>query len=129
MTDGERVELEAWISNYCRKTIAELLSSVAMKAKEKPIDLSQDLHIHLISTLIGVTLYSHLRDSSIAVKKMSKESEKQKAMIQSYTLLKGRIQEAVASAFMGAMTTFSGKSADYYCLIKPVPDAANKEPC
>lgn len=126
MTDRE--ELENWIEDFSRKTVTELLYSINKKAKEKPVDLSQDIFIHLISSLIGTVIYSHLKDASMQSKKL-RESERTSMLTKSYSLLKSRLQDSIATAFTSAMSLFTGKTADYCCLVKVIPPAINKEPC
>lgn len=123
----KRLELEGWISDFCKSTVSKLLYEVAKESEKRDVDYSVDIKIHLISTLIGVTLYSHLRDFSLD--KTINSKDKEKKLIKEYTMLKALIQSSIGNGFSGAMSTFSGKQADYYCLIKPVPPAINKQPC
>ncbi len=45
-----------------------------------------------------------------------------------YADMKKQVQEAVGAGFTGAMKVFTGKDLDYYCQVKPVGDAVNKQP-
>lgn len=57
------------------------------------------------------------------------QEEKYKIACKNFTNVKSAAQDAVAAGFSGAMSSYSGMSVEYYCQVKAVPEAANKEPC
>jgi hypothetical protein len=79
----------------------------------------------LVTGIIGGMLYRELTMTPPLLEK-EEQYEFTKAAFSKY---KSGVQEAVALAFQGAMTQWSGKSVEYYCQVKPVPEPTNKYEC
>ncbi len=48
---------------------------------------------------------------------------------QNFINLKAQLQTSVANGVQSGIMAWSGQQIDYYCLIKPTPEAINTKPC
>lgn len=78
-----------------------------------------------IARFMGTLLYKSLTHKPDTV--LSKE-QLVKFTTNNFSEMKTSVQEAIAAAFSGAMHTFTKIPIEYYCQVKPVPPAINKEP-
>ena len=75
----------------------------------------------------GALIYNTLKEKPI--KEFKTKDEYMKFTMKNFQEVKEKVQEVIAAAFTGAMNTYAGKNmVEYYCTIKPIPAAANKEP-
>lgn len=84
-----------------------------------------DFAISFLAKFTGTVLFKSLTDEVPDVYK--KREDVAKYVIKNFSDTKMAVQEAVAAAFTGAVQTYSGQPIEYYCQVKPVGPAANKE--
>jgi flagellar motor component MotA len=89
--------------------------------------LSGKIAVMFLARFTGMLIYRSL--AAPAPDSCKTKEEKYNFTSQNFAKVKQATQEAIAAAFSGAMHTFVGKPMEYYCLIKPVGPAVNKEPC
>jgi len=97
-------------------------------AQEKQLGVygAKALYMHTLAKVIDGIVYKSLSDIPDDIKG---DQAKHDWCYASYEDAKLRVQSAVSAGFQAAMLTFSGKSCEYYCLVKPVPESVNKQPC
>jgi hypothetical protein len=105
-----------------KELTAELLETIAHKSP------GQEMRVlmNFLHSLVGTMVYQAL---SIPPNPNEDREEQLKFVENNYKLMKTNIQNAVGEAFKEAMQAYSGKSMDYYCQIKALPDPINKLPC
>ena len=75
----------------------------------------------------GAVIYEALKEKPI--KEFKTKDDYVKFTMKNFQEVKEKVQEAIAAAFTGAMNTYAGKNmVEYYCQVKTIPAAANKEP-
>ena len=79
-----------------------------------------------LATFIGVMVKRRLNRPN----PLKLPAEKQCNLVMSdYNDFKIKIQNSIALGFQDAMSQWSGKSVEFYCQIKPVPEPINKQAC
>lgn len=127
MTDHE---LDEWINAESKRLVLDIYKRLLEKEREQRDiipDVFDRIATNVLASYIGTLVYQALsyKDKS---GKMSKK-DLYDLTANNFKNIKTNIQEAVASGFTGAMSTYSGKQVDYYCKLMVVPPAINKEPC
>lgn len=82
--------------------------------------------VNFIARFVGVLTHEALRAKPKG--KLNKE-EQYKFVEGNFMKVKASLQECVAAGVQGAVSTFSGRKVEYYCVIKPVPEPVNKQLC
>lgn len=93
----------------------------------QPESVKTQIYFSFLAKFIGAIIYRSLK--SQPDKHMPSQEEIYEYVSKNYSNAKTCAESAIAAAFTGAMSTFSAKEVEYYCLIRPVPPVANKEPC
>lgn len=111
-------------SEFTQMLVTETLKLINIKYK----DANKAGHVSIVflARLTGVILFRSLSQKLPA--DCDTKEKQAKYVIKEFSDTKQSIQEAVAAAFSGAMHTYSGMPVEYYCQVKPVGPAANKEP-
>ncbi len=125
MSDKMIRSSEAWIGHLTKHLVAEILAITKKEAGEDEI-LEKDLGINFVAAFIGAVVYKTLRERPVHIKT---REEMLTHTTKSFAETKLKIQDAVAAGFQGAMQTYTKQSIDYYCQVKTIPPAFNKEPC
>lgn len=81
------------------------------------------LHVNFIARFIGAYVYQALMQKP---EKPCSKDDLLKFTRENFKASKQAIQDAVSAAFTGAMNTFSGKTVEYYCQVKVVPEVKGK---
>ncbi len=84
------------------------------------------LSVLFLARFAGTMVYRSLTEAKPEGCTTPKQIEK--FTLGNFAAVKGQLQEAIAAAFTGAVNTFSGQRVDYYCQVKPIGPAINKEP-
>lgn len=119
--------LEEWCEDLASKTALNIYELF----EDQAAIVGPDNHRHLFSVfLAGIISATVYRSLAICPANLKSDEERCRYAEDSFTDMKNRIQEAVAAGFTGGMKSWSGESLDYYCQVKVMPEAANKEnPC
>lgn len=97
-----------------------------IEAQARSSQHCQKLSVMFLARFAGLVLYKTLTEEPSS---KSDTKEKQlKEVLARFGSVKLSVQEAVAASFTSAMTTYTGQSVEYYCQVKPVGPALNKEP-
>lgn len=94
--------------------------------KEKGIIFVTEVRIATIGKLIAGIAYDTL--ASATGKKYSTDEKAAKALLEDYSMIKGRIQEVIGAGMSSAIQTFTGKGIEYYCQIKIIPEPSSVLP-
>ena len=123
----QKSEFQSWSEDLANDMVTRTMKYIDSTVEKKGGDTeaaAQFLCLMFIARFIGVMLFRCLsRDG----KPQLTRDEEYKQTTKSMGMLKAHIQEAVSLGFSGAMTTFTGKQIDYYCQIRPVPEAMGKK--
>jgi len=92
----------------------------------KDTGAGRSMAIMFLARFAGTVLYRSLTEEPPATV-VGKENIAQYT-ITNFAKTKLLVQEAVSAAFSGAMNTYTGQPIEYYCQVKPVGPALNKEP-
>lgn len=88
---------------------------------------SSKIAVLFVARFVGMLVYRSL--VAPAPDSCQTKEDKSNFTLQNFAKVKSAVQEAIAAAFSGAMHTYVGKPMEYYCQVKPVGPAVNKEPC
>jgi hypothetical protein len=91
----------------------------------KSVEQQNKLAAVFLAKFAGIMVYRAL---TLKAPESFKKEEIVKFVMNNFRNSKQSVQESIAAAFTGAMHTYSGQSIEYYCQIRPVPAALNKEP-
>lgn len=118
---------ESWVSKFSDMVAVETIKLVDGRMKEHGPSAGRKVTAHVIGRMIGLTLYHTLNDMS-KDKGLDKEAQC-KYVEKNFARAKHEILEAVSAGFSGAMTTWSGKTVEYYCQVKIAPEPDKKKVC
>lgn len=86
----------------------------------------RELSMTFLASFIGSIVYAVLKEKPVKSKDMKDALD---FTANNFLELKIGMQNAMAAGFQGAMQEYSGKSVEYYCQVKTVPEPVNKQPC
>ncbi len=117
---------EKYLEDNTKAMVDEITRFLQSQEKSQGRLMSKELAINFLAGFIGAQVYAALRDRPSHIKS-------NKAMLdyalKNFTALKTEIQDSVAAGFQGGLQSFTGKHCEYYCQIKTIPEAVNKQPC
>ncbi len=88
--------------------------------------LSNKVAVNFLARFAGMLVYRSLKQE--APEHCKTPEQMAQFTMRNFSGMKVCVQEAVSAAFTGAMKTYAGQDIEYYCQVKPVPEAFNKEP-
>lgn len=119
-------DLNEELKTVASDILLDLLNEVVSYEEEHGSEYAEQLCMTILrvytSSLVFQALTSRPND------KMSKKQVEQ-FVLATFNQCKVRLQESVAVGFQDAMTLYTGVPFEYYCVVKTVPHAINKEPC
>lgn len=111
----ELLSIEEWTENLIRTLIMENIKLLAEEEKRLGAHYKGHLFTSFLASFVGALLYK-------TVEGKAKSSK-------AFVTMQGLVEDAVAAGFSGAVTQATGKSAEYYCQVKVVPEPSSKEVC
>ncbi len=128
MEKKNKIELtvQEWAENFSAPVIANIL--VLLRAEEKSMGpkCKNELVSTFLAGYVAATMYQSLTTTEGV--KMTKEQRYSTTMTE-FSQAKSRLAEAISMGFTMAMKNFSGKSIEYYCDIRPIPERTNVGLC
>jgi catalase (peroxidase I) len=128
MSKNNRITMsfDEWAEQTVTPLIVETINILKHEENTLGIKGKNELLAFFLTGYVGSIMYNALMTHKDV--KLSKEAKHQLVM-KEFADTKAKMSEAMAQAFTAAMSNFVGRHIDYYCLVKPVPEAINKEPC
>lgn len=111
-----------------QKLIEDVFLTILKEEKKNPVFKKDELILHFLTAAVGSLVYTRLMEKPKG-KKAKSEEEVYEFTRDNFNRVKQDIQEAVGLAFSGSTTVFSGKTTEYYCQVKIVPEPVSKLPC
>ena len=115
-----KISDDDFISELVQKTVKEIYGQSA------DIKETTGLALSFLARFTGILLYKSLSDD--VPRRLRKKEDKAAYTIKTFSATKVAVQESVAAAFTGALQMYSGMPVEYYCQVRTVGSAANKEP-
>lgn len=119
---------EKYIDEVTKQLTSEVLSYMVEVENEKGRDISGLVINEFVANFIAAVVYRHLTERPPGDKPKSNK-EVLEFVKKNFLTVKIEMQDAVAMGFQKSMTAFANKEMEYYCEIKPMPEAINKKPC
>lgn len=108
------------VTNHLVKEVKKIIESQRAKYGE---NYAKALEIQfLVKYIFELATYSLHKFSNTK----TKAKPEYDLVAQSFSELKGNVQEAVGTAFSMAMSDFAGKSVDYYCSLQMISDPLSR---
>lgn len=107
------------LAEHCLKILQQ-------QTKDLGLEFANEVYAQLIAKFIGGMTYNALMlrpESPCGKKDLLEYTQK------NFLDVKHQVQHSVSSGIQGAMHAYSGKTVEYYCLIKPVPALLTNTPC
>lgn len=123
---AKNLVLNSWIDEYAElmaKESFKILESICT-AKGEGVDTAVSLRF--INYFLGILVYNAL--SEHRQNKNMTNNQAYEFTRQNLSDIKMGIQNQVASGFEEAFLKYTGKQVEYYCIIKPTPEVANRYP-
>lgn len=124
----QEIPLEKLVSGFTdtlAKETLKFLTSYGPIVKNKPI-ASKIVTFYIASFVNKVVMEALMRATKLGI---TDDAKLFALTAKDFAYIKEMIQNGVAEGFKRALSKFNGQIVDYYCIIKPVPDPVNKEPC
>lgn len=115
---------EEKVTTYASMLAAETVKLIDSTTSDE--NLRHRIKAAYIEKFVRLLVFNAVTDRP---KHITKREEMLDHNINGFRELKGRVQEAVAGGFQGAMVEYSGRSVEYYCTVAVVPDPVNKVLC
>ena len=105
------------VSLLSKRLVDSCLDYLDKRRNTYGAEFSDSLTMSFIASFIGAVTYRAMAavDTSLAP--------------EGFADVKAGIECATAAGVTGALVTFTGEQNEFYCMIRVVPPAANKEPC
>jgi hypothetical protein len=114
-----------WVLKHSGYLVKECMKVIDGQTAAKGKDAGESLTINFIAMFIGTILHRSLVTRPAG---LFDKDEIYEYTQNNFAITKGKIQDAVAHGFQGAMQSFSGKQVEYYCQVRPVGDPVNRLP-
>jgi len=124
-----RLHMSIVKSNNVDQIATDLVSETfkLIEGQSKSSLVAERLSVVFLAKFIGVLMYKNLTTETPY--DVQNDTDKiAKFTITRFGKFKGIVQEAIAAAFSGAMQSYSGQDIEYYCQVRPIGQAVNKEP-
>ncbi len=118
-------DLEKFCLQFSTLLVGKVGSFIKEKERQYGEEMARVLMRQFIAAVIGSALYTKLMERP----KDLDQDEMLQHNMDTFASAKADVQSAVAAAFQGALTKYTGQEVEYYCTIKPVPAPINKKPC
>lgn len=118
--------LVEWCEDFSRKAAIDVYTMFEEERDKVGAENHRHLTVTFLAGFVSALVYRSLANIPDSIKS---DEERCQYANDSFSDLKMRIQEAVASGFSGGMRTWSGRTVDYYCQVKVVPEPKNKDFC
>lgn len=116
------LDLNEWIDSFSAFMAEETLKILRGHTEKRGREVGRALCIHFLSRVLATTVLDTLKDRKEDAKS---EKEQYDFSKKQFLDLKVQVQDAVALSFQTALSHFTGRQVEYYCQIKPIPDAIN----
>lgn len=119
--------LQNYKEQMSKHMVTEVLQFLEKQKQDHGIEVSKQLSISFLACVLGALIMQVLNEKP--KKKGYTGTELYNFTSKNFATYKLEIQDAVAAGFQGAFNTFSGRTVEYYCQVKPVSEPVNKRPC
>lgn len=126
MNEKKIITLDNWADEFSREVTAEIYKVLDGVEKDKQGKLHQKLPIAFLARFLAITVFNSLKERPSHIKTNKQQYE---YTLNSFNEIKAGVQDAVAQAFSGAMSEYSGKDLDYLCTIKMLAPPQSKLVC
>jgi len=123
------ITTEEYINVVTKQLTGEVLSYMLEVEQLKGVEVSKLVANAFVDNFIAALVYRYLTERPPGATPKTTNKEALEHVKKNFVTIKVEMQDAVAMAFQKAMSAFSGKDMEYYCEIKPMPEAINKHPC
>lgn len=120
----ETINLNDYATEVSRKLTVKAIQDIEEAVKGVGPELVHDLTLHFIAHFVGAAVYRVLTEKRTGTKK-----EITLQVQDEFAAFKFGVQDSIALAFQGAMSSYSRINIDYYCKILPVPPMTSKHHC
>lgn len=120
-SNTQYISIDDWISAYSKTMALELIGLIDGQRKEKGDLVGKALTLQFLAAFTAASVVR-----SLGNQREGTSAEQFEAASKGFLEHKVSVQDAVAAGFSGAMREYSGKSVDYYCQIKVVPEVVSK---
>lgn len=86
----------------------------------------QALAAEFMKNYVGAIVFEALKSTPGVSGETPSQQEVLDHVLNQFSLSKQEVQEAISTAFQQAMSTFAGRTIEYYCVIQPVPEMKSK---
>lgn len=114
-------DLDKWKDEFSQHLIEVIFKSLLAEEKERGVSFSQEIAVTFLARFVGGIIYNALETKPHGFKDLTGTEQFDYTSTQ-YAELKRQVENAVASGFQGAMTTYSKMPIDFYCQVKAVPE-------
>lgn len=114
------LDINDWIDDYSTFMADEALKMLQAQGDKKGPDVHRALLIHFLARVITSSVFSVLHERPKNEK--ANKNEVLEHNKKNYAGFKEQIEEMIAMSFGTALSHYSGKDLDYYCVIRPVPE-------
>ncbi len=119
----EVVTLDDYITAFSKTMALELIKLVDDQGKQRGEEVRRRIVLEFLAGFVSGAVCRVLEPS---VQEGATNEQRYAAVSESFSSHKRLMQEAIAAGFTASMSQFSGRSVEYYCQIKIVPEIVNK---
>lgn len=120
----ETISLDDYAMEVSRALTLKFLREVEEASLPVGIEFVNDIALAFVAQFVGAIVYKVLMEKREGTKKEIKDQT-----MDEFASIKFGVQDSVALAFQGAMSTFANTNMEYYCKINLVPPTKNKLHC
>lgn len=117
------LDINDWIDDYSTFMADEALKLIDAQGNKRGPEVKRALIIHFMARVLTSTVFTVLHERPEKVKDKKERLDFNK---KNYAEFKEQICEMIGMSFSTALSHYSGKSIEYYCVIKPIPDPLSK---
>lgn len=117
-----KIILKDWMEGFSDLMAVELVKLIDAQGVNNGPEITQAIISHFLSSFTALTVLKCLGEKPSSGKGSEEEYQLASTRFLAHKIL---IQEAVAAAFSGALSEFTGRNVEYYCQIKLVPEPIN----
>lgn len=105
---------EAWQREFSEHVVKEVFRLISAEEKNFGPEFAQEAAMTILASYICTFVFNG---------KQAESTHKH------FGAIREAVENAVAAAFSGALSTLHNRDVEFYCLIRPVPVPANSIPC
>lgn len=120
------VNIKEAVETFAKHLASENMKLMKARGGKYQRDVQTLLMVTFINKMAELMLTDILEEKP---KELIDKQEVEKYIGENYIIARQMLQEGLADAFGTALSDYSGRKAEYYCQIRPVPSPLNKLPC